>query len=459
MSESSGIVTAYFVLSLTCVMSIMSLVFRNRGSASYIIWHFYSWTEYLMHLYLITTSPPQNLADFFSAYYKVWNSPSIITYNNYCHIPSRFKSLGIDKVYLFNNIDIPLVFWCICLIIYFIGLLSTCKIAQFFRSTVCDNIIIRASLLIYFQISLYSLLQLIEFEISTWYGILNSVLSLSFLIALLTMLISIPISTHFKLNQALTEDLIKISTIVDEFHTDRKICRFYYVFFMFERIVASACYTLISGYPLLQCLFIDLALFFKVVYVIISKPFQRSFDNVYICILEALTIGSVVIIATFSLDTVGEGTKKALTWGVFAGLWFGIALSFFNFLFLLMANETLTCKSIKIQEIPNSVENIVTQTNGNIERATFPENSIQIKKNISIKKDNKVRPYSLGGQSSPIRQKRNSVINDNEKLEPAEDSRNDALQIYDLAENVNRDYGNGISFYENLVKKHLMKIQ
>lgn len=127
-----------------------------------------------------------------------------------------------------------------------------------------------------------------------------------------------------------------------------------------------------------------------------------------------------------------------------------------------MANETLACKALKIQEvqeIQNSVENIITQTNGNFERATYLESSMQIKKNIKVKKDNKVRPYSLGGQSSPIRQKNASVYNDNEKLPQAEDRQNDGLQIYDLAENVNRDYGTGISFYENLVKKHLMKVQ
>jgi hypothetical protein len=104
---------------------------------------------------------------------------------------------------------------------------------------------------------------------------MNSVLAVAVVCCQVVALIYIPINLHLRLNENNTEDLLKITTLIEGFKTKEVKTRFYYLLFLFQRFISAGSYSFLISYPGLQCLSISIpigltCILYLVLYILIA---------------------------------------------------------------------------------------------------------------------------------------------------------------------------------------------
>ena len=261
MTDTAGTASGYIAFSTAAGLAFLSIISHNKNSCSYIIWHYISWVQFFQWTALINSSSPSNYLLFFKNFNQASSFSQIISYHYTSHVPTRYSELGVKYNYFINNAEKALMVWCACLVCYVLFIFLGCNFAKNARKIICDNLILRATLLCFLEFSIFASLQIFNFEISTWYGITNSVVSVAIIACEAVMIGYLPIAANLRYEGGIEEEISRISTVIEEFNFSENKCRYYYIFFMIERISAAASYAFLSSYPAMQALVLACTLF------------------------------------------------------------------------------------------------------------------------------------------------------------------------------------------------------
>ena len=492
MATDLGTVTGYIVLAVVGSSALLSALSHNKNHSRYILWHFITWAQFFQWTALINSQASADYLSFFNSYSKTVKIYQFITYHYYTEVPTRFSELGIQYTYLINNAENLLVIMAISLLIFSIMACTTFKAGDEFRKTVCDSLIIRASLICFMEISMFAFFQMSKFEITTWYGILNSVFAVIFLTAIFAMTAYLPINANYRINVGNKDELEKILTVVEEFKYRTEECRHYYIFFMLQRLVAGLIYVVLAEYCGVQALIIGIFIsltsnFHVVAYTYLTKPFFSWISNYYVIFLELLSLLSVVINAIFSLSSVSASLRNNLAWFLIGCLWAGISVTVVYFSYSICSSENKNInKIIEINiEAPNEATSPAmdeSMQNSNVLKRGRLE-STETNNGTGEKED----MHGLGrkgrgtGRSNFLKQVRNRIYSEDEehgmkagnlkKIGEGAENNHDVRttnitpelnhQVDFISEEANEsydgDYGNGIKFYGPIARKYLAK--
>lgn len=469
----AGVVAGYLVLSIILSFGALSILSHNRNLSRYTLWHLVAWAQFYQWIPLINSKAPSMYLEFFSDYNKSLKVYPLITFSFYNTITSRYQELGIEHSYFVNNTEKPLILIVASILIYLVMLCMKCECLQDFRKEVVDSIILRSGLICFFEFSIFSLLQIRYFEITTWYGIMNSVVAVAIIACVLVMLIYFPINSNFRIKENNKEDLERISTLIEELRYEYPKCRLYYVFFMLQRILAAVSYTVLDEYPGLQALLAGIgpALTSKaylVGYVVVTKPFVKKSVNYFVIVLELLSALSIIFTAVFSLNGVSTSSKNTLALISIIFFWFGIGISVIKFSYdICMPANTSEYIQRANNQIHVEVNTGVLDQTGNMKRnrlgslSTDPESPKKIgKKSEKIEKNSEriekktERIEKNSGRFEKKSEKRNSVVTANKEVS---ENSSEIFSEKDIDSSLELDYGTGIKFYGPLAKKYLSK--
>ena len=292
---------------------------------------------------------------------------SIIPLSEFNSLSENFKKLGLDNPYFLNNGEIVLMIWVATLIIYISVLICPCSIPL--KTSVCDNLIIRSSLILFSELSVISFIQISEFEISTWYGVMNSILSVAIICCLIFLMIFLTFIIFFRLRSGNEESIARIKTIIEEFKNTSSKQMLYYTFFMVERFLSAAALAMLTKYPGIQVFVLIFLLFCKFLYILFVLPFKFASKSIYVAGLDFLSIVSVSFIIICSAD-IGDVYKSVLAWG-----YVGIVVCAFVGCFFLFFKPDIADQSIYGPKVADSrdEENV---NNTNIELPFDEKNQI-----------------------------------------------------------------------------------
>ena len=487
MAADSGTVTGYLVLGLIGLFALLNILSFNKNQSRYILWHFITWVQFFQWTALINSEASADYLTFFSNYSKTMKIYQVITYHYYTEVPTRFAELGVQYTYLINNAEKLLAVMFISLLVFTIMIFATCKAGETLRKAVCDSLIIRAGLICFMEISMFAFLQISKFEITTWYGIMNSVFAVVFITCIFTMIAYLPINSNFRINSGDKDELDKILTVIEEFKYRTEKCRFYYVFFMLQRLVAGLVYVLLPKYCGIQALLISIfisftSIFHLVAYTYITRPFLNPISNFYVIFLELLSLLSVIFNASFSLSSISTSTKNSLTWCCFALMWTGISVTviYFNYSICVSENPNIN----KIIEVPREISNTTLETSmqhpkvikrGRLDSIETDNEKGEVGFAHGIRKSDDIKKPSL------LNNVRNRIFSDDSELgmkaEKLKKTEEDSENGYggrtqnvtpelnnhhfehseEADESFDGNYGNGIKFYGPLAKKYLTR--
>ena len=315
MSQLIGLILGYACLGISCILILISACKKTENQSSYIIWHFISWLYMYKWYPSIDSSISPTLESISKGLHEAFHPISIIPLSEVNSLSENFKKLGLDNPYFLNNGEIVLMIWTGSLIIYLTVLICTCS--KSLKKTVCDNLIIRSSLILFTEISVVSFIQISEFEISTWYGVMNSILSVAIICCLVFLMIFLTFIIFFRLKSGNEESIARIITVVEEFKNNSYKQMLYYTFFMVERFLSAAALAMFTKYPGIQVFVLIFLLFCKFLYTLFVLPFRFALKNLYIAGLDFLSVISISLIIICSED-IGDTFKNAIAWSYFA---------------------------------------------------------------------------------------------------------------------------------------------
>lgn len=492
MIETLASITGYFILGIVGLMLLICVLSYNKNSNSRVLWHFITWVQFYQWIPLINSSAPLDYFNFFSHLNTTINVYQFVTYSYPNTIPSNYSYLGIQYSYFINNTEKLLVVWGICIIIYMTAIFTTWEWAKAFRKSICDNLILRIHLICFGLFSIFSLLQIIEFEITTWYGIMNSVVSVAIFLSNIVLIFFVPIYSYIRIDQGLPEELERIETIVKEFKTDKKGCMFYYVFFMLERLTAAVSYAFLASYPGLQCLFIGLALalnsnLYLVVYLAVLRPFENITDTFFVVSLEFCSLLCVSLNFVFVVNQVSSQFMTCVQWLCFSFLWLGIGLTVIKYMSVVYKPSVtkinisnVTSADIKdassidqndgesnldINQNKDLATGIKLVTPNNTKKESPVEGSRGIILDINNFENENYRHHSVIPENrtssklsiNPERSPRSSRSKNPSTYMFKNNPENSRVDLTDLEYDNIHEYGKGITYYNSLLKRYQKK--
>jgi hypothetical protein len=332
MEESLAFSFGYTAIGLTSILLMKSLVNAGSHDSSYAIWHYFSWVHYIKWAGLMTSEGTLPFIRFYRKLILVFKPEPLNTYSPPCSIPKNFQIMGFDYSYFLNNSEVPLIIWGIFSIIYLFFLAVKVKSFENIRKSVCENMIIRATLVFFMDFLLYALLQIRQFEISTVYGIINSIISVVVVSCLLIFWVFVSIFVLVKTEES--GNLYRIKTIRQEFDVTQKKYLIYYFLFMLERTFAGISYVFLGDYPKVQCFMIEITSGvvckdYLVIYVAFVKPFIKKELNVFVMILETFSIIIGSLIGSFSIYGVSDSSKDNMLFFIVSVLYLSIPIFLF----------------------------------------------------------------------------------------------------------------------------------
>ena len=362
MEEILALVLGYTILSLFIILLLVSLTNGNKNQTSYIAWHYWSWIQFIKWCALINTPSTKESLKFFKHLIKVFKPEALNKFSPYCNVPERFRVLGIDEAFFLNNVEIALIFWSFFAVVYVCVLGIKVRSLESIRRSVCDSLIIRITLLFFMEFLIYSLLQIKQFEITSVYGIVNSVLSVIVICCLSIFFIALSSLIILKTKENDNSTLTRISTVTEEFTPQSPKHNLYYILFLLQRVTACISYTFLQDHPKIQCFLIELILgitcnLYTVIYILFIRPFTKNLMNIFIAILETTSIIIFALSGSYSLDIVSDSNKENMHYLIVSLLYSSIPL----YLFLAFKlNKNTSNPAIHIEKSANS--NLVFNT-------------------------------------------------------------------------------------------------
>lgn len=389
MAEIEGIIFGYIAISIVLSMIALTMLTNNRNNSSYLIWHLASWIYLIKWFPLLNIGSSTVLASFAKGFNSVFSPFSLTTYTNTFSIHSEFKAIGIDSPYFLNNSGVIIIIWGFTLIVYLVALILRCSKYEKMRKAICENLIIRSTLVFFSEFNFFSMVQIMEFEVSTWYGVTNSIVSVSIVIGLLITLFFLTFSIHYRIKENDQENLLRINTLIEEFRMGTYKTQLYYSIFMIERLVVTACIVFFIKSAKIQATIAGLTLSINFFYIILIRPFNKKVDNFIVALLSFLNMLAVLFFGLLSVD-LSNNTKDILAWVGISLLIAGvIAVSFmYIFRFIQKSSEGNVQSNDE-----NNKDDIVNQTH--------LESSVDIRARIDNRGDNKLD--SLGSMSGILR--------------------------------------------------------
>ena len=470
MEEILALVLGYTILGLFIILLLVSLSNGNKNQARYIIWHYWSWIQFIKWSALINTPSADESLKFFKHLIKVFKPDPLNKFSPHSSVPERFKDLGIGKAYFLNNAEIPLIVWSFFAVLYVVILTLKVKSLESIRRSVCDSLIIRNTLLFFMEFLIYSMLQIKQFEITSIYGIINSVLSVIVICCLLIFFIAISSIVIIKLKDNST--LERISTVTEEFNQQSIKYNLYYILFLLQRVIACISYIFLQDHPKIQCFIIELILgvtcnFYIVIYILFIRPFTKSLINIFLAILETTSIIICALIGSYSLDTVSNSNKENMHYLIVSLLFSSIPLFLF---FIFKLNKSPLNPAIHIEKSANSNlvfnSSIETVQEVKIGKLNFFKNKSNekvrnIDKVLKVDKmlhaDNIKQTLNESGCNTPQLPHRVDDRSEEFKVSKGQDLSNQVSQRI-IENSVSDDVENRIPYFTALYGKHIKKI-
>lgn len=360
MAESEGIIFGYTVISIVFVMILANILTLNRSSSSYLIWHLISWIYLIKWFALLNIDSSAVLTSFTKGFISVFYPFSIVTFTNTNSVPSEFTKIGFTNPYFLNNLDVTLIIWLSTIVFYLIVLLLRCSSFENLKKVVCENLIIRSLLIFFSELNIFSMLQIVEFEISTWYGITNSMLAVLTILILIIFFIFITFNIHYRIREGNPENISRLYTVVEEFDKDSFKKLLYYSLFMFERLMIPAGLVFFRGFKMIQIFIVEFSVCLKFVYVVLVRPFTRTLDNFIVAFLDSLSILAAFLIILLSAGN-SSNNKDLIAWIECSFIMIGTGATFGLYCVRLFQNQAFEGVQDN-NRISDSKDDVVNQT-------------------------------------------------------------------------------------------------
>jgi hypothetical protein len=166
----------------------------------------------------------------------------------------------------------------------------------------------------------------------------------------------LPFITFYKKKAENEEGLERIATLFEEFRKNSMKNLLFYTFFMIERFLTAAVLGMLVNFPAIQSFVIIFLLFCKIVFILLTMPFEATFLNFFVAGLDFFSICSVVLIISCEAD-LEDSTKTILAWGVFALVALGLTVCIF-----LVFRAILSKKDSNVVKTETKSEEVVDRT-------------------------------------------------------------------------------------------------